>query len=175
MVSTDCAEWRSFPPCGYCSTSRQNHFKGSVAPLIARCEISEILSFGLLEGDSVQKRTSHPRSLERQHLMDQHWAWCSAANGKWCASCSNMSTGWWPFSTLRVQTSSSAWMAQMLYMNHPLFSGNGGKVLCTIITATRWRLVISFVLRLSYNFFNQFHVLFKCKITTSTGVTTQLQ
>lgn len=68
------------------------------------------LFFGLLEGGSVQKWTSHCTTLQRQHLTDQHWAWCSAAYGGQCASCSNMSTGWRPFSTLHVLSSSSAWM-----------------------------------------------------------------
>jgi len=111
MASTNCAEWHSFPLCGYYSTSRQNHFKGPVAPLIATCEISKFLSLTLLGGDSIQKPTLHCRSLERQHLTgDQHWAWCSAANGRQCASRSDMSRGWRPFSTLHVQSSSSAWM-----------------------------------------------------------------
>jgi hypothetical protein len=35
-------------------------------------------------------------------------------------------------------------MTWVLHMIHPLLSGNGGKFLCTITTATRWRLAISF-------------------------------
>ena len=76
--------------------------------------------WGYLKRRVYRKKTSHHRSLERQHPTEHHphWERCFAAKGGQHATlCSDVSSGGrWTFSTLDVKSSSSSWIRVCFFL-----------------------------------------------------------